>query len=162
MVDTPAITLIVAPFLGLTSLLILGGCSFNGYGIVAVEVERADGALLYTHHAPGLQIRTRPDDVGASLGFTRRACIGLLGANSPASGWYFGFAPPSPHCYASDRTTWGGELRVAPPDLSLGIGLRQTVVLAQVEYTENVDYELSYDSQHTPATRLNLRGMQLP
>lgn len=131
------------------------GCSINGYGLVTTHVERADGAVLYTHNAPGLQVRIEPGDVGASLGFTRRLCIGMLAHDSPIQGWYFGLGPPPPEkCYARDLATWGGELRLSQPDLSLGFGLRRTIVMGQATQDESLNYLLTYNSRNTGTTRL--------
>ena len=141
--------------LGFFGCVTATGCSINGYGLVATKIESADGAVLYTHHAPGIQVRIEPGDVGVSLGFTRRLCIGMLGSESAASGWYFGFSPPPPlECYARELSTWGGELRLSQPDFSVGVGVRQTVILGQVKQEQLVNYLLTYDSSDTQATRL--------
>jgi len=137
-----------------TAGLSLPGCSLGGYGIAATQIQHAHSAVLYTVHAPGLQVRLGADDRGASAGYTVRTCIARLQPDTPASGWYLGHDPRAPTCLARDLVTWGVEARVTPQEVSAGVGLRHTVIVAQIPAGQSSNYLLKYSSSNPASTRL--------
>ncbi len=125
----------------------LNGCAMNGFGLVAAKISDGDGAVNYTLYAPGVHLRTNGSDAGASLGYSRRTCIAEPSAKLPGQGWYYFILPDYPEkCYATDRLTVGGEVRLTPPDISLAIGIRMTTQLAGVNLSDAADYEVSYNT----------------
>ena len=137
--------------------LLAPGCSVNGVGLLAARVNPGDGAITYTTFAPGISVRTRADDRGASIGYSRRLCLAEHTATAPARGWYFFRLPDFPdQCYARDTLTLGTELRLTPVELSVALGARLTTTLAQVPESETISYQLRYDLSDPDSAFLRL------
>lgn len=143
------------------ALMLVGtssGCAINNVGVIAARVEHGHGAVVYMTYAPGVSLRTYPEERGASIGMARRICIAKLDPSSPSRGVYFVALPAYPaRCYTRSTTNWGLAVRLSPPDLSISLGYRDTTTLALVNVGDAVAYTVSFDTTHPSATHLEVR-----
>jgi len=111
---------------------LLAGCSVGNVGLLGARVADFDGGQSVEVHAPGLHLRGRADDPGASLGYTRRVYY-FGGAGALAPGWHFFRIPlPDAGALALERRSLGIELATAEPEAGLAIGYEQVIVQARV------------------------------
>lgn len=84
---------------------VLSACAIGNFGSLAAKVAQNGDVSTLDLYSVGLHLRTRPDDLGAHLGYSHRTYTSVSdGTLDP--GWYF-LRVPSPHgeAVAQDLTT---------------------------------------------------------
>jgi hypothetical protein len=75
-------------------LLIASGCTIENYGATAARVSKSETAIVYDVYALGGQVRTRTDDAGLSLGYTKRSYVfAVPSEGGPSEGWHYFHVP---------------------------------------------------------------------
>ena len=113
---------------------VFSGCAVGNFGTLAAIVERRDTVSVLSVYAVGLHVRTRADDRGAHLGYSRRVYV-FAADDTLQPGWYFVRVPsPARSAFAQDLTTVGIDLSVVSPESGLSLGYVHTRFLARVPY----------------------------
>lgn len=112
----------------------LSGCAVGSVGTLVANVERRDTASVLSVYSVGLHLRTRPDDPGAHIGYSKRTYV-FIADGTLAPGWYFLSVPsPARSALAQDLTTIGVDLSPAAPTAGLSLGYVHTRLLARVPW----------------------------
>lgn len=110
----------------------LSGCAVGSFGTLAAHVDRRDTVSVLSVYAVGLHVRTRADDRGAHLGYSRRV-YAFAADDGLQPGWYFLRVPsPARGAFAQDLRTVGVDISLAAPLAGLSLGYVHTRLLARV------------------------------
>jgi hypothetical protein len=110
------------------------GCAIGSFGTLAANVDRRDTVSVLSVYAVGLHLRTRADDRGAHLGYSRRVYT-FAADDTLQPGWYLLRVPsPAGNALAQDMTTFGIELSVVAPEAGLSLGYIHTRLMARVPH----------------------------
>ena len=110
----------------------LSGCAVGSIGTLAANVERHDTVSVLSVYSVGLHLRTRADDPGAHIGYSKRSHV-FVADDTLASGWYFLNVPsPARSAFAQDLTTIGVDLSPAAPTAGISLGYVHTRLFARV------------------------------
>lgn len=123
---------------------------------MAAEVTQSSDAVVVDSYSVGSWLRTRADDPGLSIGWTRRSYVySRVAVPNAAPGWHY-FAIPLadlPAVVVDARTT-GIELRPANREVRLALGYAATTILAQIPNDESVVLAASYQPAHPELTHI--------
>jgi hypothetical protein len=75
-------------YLAIMLAMIVSGCSVNGVGLSTSEVIRANGAVVILTTTFGAAFRTRPDDAGLAIGYTKTLAVAPDSPAAPRPGDY--------------------------------------------------------------------------
>jgi hypothetical protein len=115
-----------------------GGCAVGSYGTMAAHVQHRETVTFLSVYSVGFHLRTREDDPGAHVGYSRRT-YSLPADDSLSAGWHFLSVPSSRFgAIAQDLTTLGLELSFARPDRGLTLGYARQRLFARVALDDSV------------------------
>lgn len=127
------------------------GCSVGRYGTVAAHVTHLRGATHLSVHSLGLHLRTRDDDAGVHIGYAQRIYV-FPSIENVAAGWHFLVVPfPEKESFAQDLRTYGVDLLLSAPDLSLSLGYTRTQLLARIPLNADILIEYANPGSHVVA-----------
>jgi len=125
----------------------IGGCAIGNTGTLTAHLERGDTLSVLTVYSLGLHLRTRVDDPGAHLGYSRRSYT-FAGSVQAAPGWYFLRLPAlDDDAIAQELMTVGIDVTPATPDASITLGYLHTRLLARVAVDADVLIEYAGSRQ---------------
>lgn len=110
----------------------LGGCAVGGVGTLAANVQRRDTLSVLSVYSVGLHFRTREDDLGVHIGYSKRT-YSFIADDTLEPGWYFLSVPsPSRSAVAQELMTVGMDLSAAAPEAGFALGYVHTRLHARV------------------------------
>lgn len=137
-----ALAFALAPAAG----VLLSGCAVGNIGTLAARVELHSSVAALDLYSVGLHWRTRPDDLGAHLGYSRRTYVFAVDP-ALAAGWYFIRVPlPQTEAVAQDLLTIGIEFSAVAPLAGLTLGYSHGGLLARVPADES--FYIAYAGSH--------------
>ena len=130
----------------------LSACAIGNVGTLAAKVERNGEVTILDLYSAGLHLRTRPDDLGAHFGYSRRTYV-FVSDDTVDPGWYF-LQVPSLHCdaVAQDLMTVGIEFSAVAPLSGVTLGYSHSRLHARVPVHESIYIE--YAGTDTRVVRL--------
>lgn len=119
-------------YLFLFSLIpVVLGCAVGNKGMIAGKVSHYEGTSLMELYSIGLHARTRTDDSGIHLGFSKRDYYFFN--EDIQSGWYLFNVPfQNSESVAQSLKTYGIDISFTPPESGISVGYQQTVFQARV------------------------------
>ncbi len=131
----------------------LSACAIGSVGTLAAKVERSGDVSVMDLYSAGLHLRTRPDDLGAHLGYSHRTYV-FVSDDTLNPGWYF-LRVPSPHrdAVAQDLMTAGIEYSVVAPLAGVTLGYSHSSLHARVPADESVYIEYAGIDTHVVRMR---------
>ena len=140
----------------MTITVLCGGCSVNGYGFIAAEVFEGDGSQVVQVHNVGLDLRTRAESSGLTLGYARRVYVFSKNTRPlPTVGWHFLMVKlPETRSVLQYHEAFGADLSTGDDSFSATLGYRSRALLAQIPNQVSLYRELSFSPKRLSATRL--------
>ena len=123
-------------------------CAIDGSGTLYADVSDGGDATIVRTVGVGLQVRTRKDDAGLSLGVSERTYVfpkAGIGEPPSAGRHYLHVALPDEPSLAVTSFTAGAELSMSPEAIDLVVGLTQRVVLARLPVATDAALSVSFD-----------------
>jgi hypothetical protein len=138
-------------------LVVVSSCTIDNYGATAARISKSESALVFDVYAIGGQLRTRADDAGLSLGYTKRSYVFAPPSDGgPSEGWHYFHVPlPDQPAVALNLTTVGLDLRAVRSAVGLALGYRASTILAQVDRDSHVVLVIRYKPSEPEITRLH-------
>jgi hypothetical protein len=131
------------------------GCSVGNYGVIAARVVNADGALVVDVYSVGVNLRTRVDDPGITVGASRRSYIFAPDRADLDEGWhYLRVSMPDRPSVAQETESIGFDVRSGSPGLSFDLGYSETAVLARADRGSSLTMQIDYQPAQPSLTRL--------
>ncbi len=120
---------------------LLAACAVNDFGTVSATRERADGATVLSMTGLGIWLRTRAEDAGLSIGWSRRVYVIPDGTAPPQSG----------ASIARIGRTAGLSIDLTE-GFSFTLGIEDRVVMAAIDREASRAFQLRYDAGNPAAT----------
>lgn len=140
-VTTPFVKLPLGSATILVGMLCVSGCALGNVGMIGAHIQDFTGGQTVEIHVAGFHLRTRSDDAGASLGYTRRTYV-FGAATSLPTGWHFFHIPlPSIDVIALDKHSLGVDISSVEPFQGLTIGYDHTQLRARVRIDSSIYLE---------------------
>ena len=119
----------------------LSACAIGNLGSLAAKVAKNGDVSTLDLYSVGLHLRTRPDDLGAHLGYSHRTYV-FESDETPDPGWYFLVVPsPRRDAVAQDLTTIGIEVSTVAPLAGITLGYSHNSLYARIPADESVYVE---------------------
>lgn len=111
---------------------LLGGCAVGSVGALAANIERRDTVAVMSVYSVGLHARTRTEDPGVHLGYSKRVYV-FAADDSIMPGWHFLNVPsPASSAFALDSLTIGLDVSLAAPQAGISLGQTHTRLHARM------------------------------
>src|SRR5271165_1068270 len=121
------------PPLVITLGMIVSGCSVNGVGFSTSEVVRANGAVVILTTTFGGALRTRPDDAGLAIGYTKTLAVAPDSSAAPRPGDYlFGVSAADLPLVAVIRRVIGIDFGLNSEMVGATLGFSEDATFARV------------------------------
>jgi hypothetical protein len=143
--------------------MMCAACAVDGDGFVFADVYNAHGATVVHLRTLGAQIRSRPDDGGATLGVSDRLYVFARTPEIPPGRYWFHVPfPAASNGLAVISFALGVDLLVRAPEIDLALGLSQHVLMARVPAGASVARTVELDLTHPERTMVHICEWRLP
>ncbi len=121
--------------------VLLAACAVNDYGTVSTSLDRADGATVLSMTGFGIWLRTRPEEAGLSIGWSRQVYV------IPDS-----VTPPQPAASVARIGRTAGLSIDLTNGVSFTLGVEDRAVMAAIDRNASHAFQLRYHADHPAAT----------
>ena len=145
-----ALALALVPAAG----VLLSGCAVGNIGTLAAKVELHSSTATLDLYSVGLHWRTRPDDLGGHLGYSRRTYVFAVDTTL-AAGWHLIRVPlPQTEAVAQDLLTIGIEFSAVAPLAGLTLGYSHGGLMARVPADASIYIAYAGSNRRVVALRI--------
>src|SRR6185437_8668676 len=131
------------------------GCAYNNVGFVAANVTETADAVVVDTYSIGAYLRTRPDDPGVSVGYSRHSYLFTRDELPDAApGWHYWSIPLGATAHVIDSRVAGLDVRATQRETSVAFGYAATTVMAQIPKDDSVIMAVDYSPDRPELTRL--------
>ena len=131
------------------------GCAYNAVGFVAANVTKTADAVVVDAYSVGAYLRTRPDNPGVSVGYSRHTYLFTRDELPDAApGWHYWSIPLGATAHVIDSRVAGLDVRATQRETSVALGYAATTVMAQIPSNDSVILAVDYTPDRPELTRL--------